>query len=209
MASTALSPRKRLKPDERRAAILTEAGQVLLDEGIGALTLRHVAQRLGIAPGLVNHYFPEIEALTAEAFTMIAEGEVIAMFDCVATGPDPVQRVAQLVAALLEEERRGVSLLWLDAWQASRNRAGLRRAVVVAMDLWQDRLSTLIAGGVRADAWRCDDPAAAATRILALIDGLSIQAVMSDPDEAGDRAILREMVIAGVERELGVTLGLR
>jgi AcrR family transcriptional regulator len=209
VASTALSPRKRLKPDERRAVILAEAGQVLLEEGIGALTLRHVAQRLGIAPGLVNHYFPEIEALAAEAFTMVAEGEVIALFDCVAVGADPVTCVAQLVAALLQDDRRRVSLLWLDAWQASRNRTGLRRAVIAAMDLWQDRLSTLIAEGQRAGAWRVAAPAAAATRILALVDGLSIQAVTSDPDEAEDpaRAILRAMMIAGVERELGVTLG--
>jgi AcrR family transcriptional regulator len=209
VASTAspeivLPPRKRLKPDERRAAILAEAGQVLLQDGIGALTLRHVAHRIGIAPGLVNHYFPEIEALAAEAFTAITEGEVIALFDRVATGPDAIGRITRLIAALLDEERRGVSLLWLDAWQASRNRLGLRRAVIAAMDLWQDRLATLIGEGT--GTYACTDPAAAATRILALIDGLSIQAVMSEAGQADP--VLRDMVIAGVERELGVTLGI-
>jgi AcrR family transcriptional regulator len=195
--------RKRLKPDERRAAMLDAAADVLLEEGIGALTLRHLAQRLGVAPGLVNHYFPEIEALAADTFAMIAEAEVTALFAAAMAQVDPVARIARLVADLLEPHRRGVSLLWLDAWQASRSRALLRAAVIEAMDLWQDRLCALISEGGFATA----DPAASATRILALIDGLSIQAVIDEPGSTG-HAILRGMVIDGVERELGIALGL-
>jgi AcrR family transcriptional regulator len=193
--------RKRLKPDERRAAMLDAAGAVLIEDGIGALTLRHLAQRLGVAPGLVNHYFPEIEALAAEAFAMIAQAEVTELFAAAAACDTPVAQITRLTTDLLQPQRRGVSLLWLDAWQASRSRAQLRAAVIAAMDLWQDRLGTLIAQGAFATA----DPNAAATRILALIDGLSIQAVIDEPD-APSHAILRGMVIAGIERELGITL---
>ncbi len=202
--ATMLKPvRKRLKPDERRAAILSAAGDVLLHDGIGALTLRHLAQRLGVAPGLVNHYFPEIEALAAEAFAMIAEAEVITLFAAATAMATPVAQVARLVADLLDPQRRAVSLLWLDAWQASRNRAQLRAAVIVAMDLWQDQLCALIARG----GFAAPDPAVSATRILALIDGLSIQAVIDAPDAPG-HAIARGMVIEGVQRELGIALDL-
>jgi len=195
--------RKRLKPDERRADMLAKACEVLLEDGIGALTLRHLAARLGVVPGLVNHYFPEIEALAAEAFAAIAESEVTALFDAALAEPTPTAQITRLIVDLLEPHRRGVSLLWLDAWQASRNRAQLRGAVITAMDLWQDRLSTLIANG----GFATPDPAASATRILALIDGFSIQAVIDEPD-APVHAILRGMVISGVERELGIALGL-
>lgn len=207
MATLPNQARKRLKPDERRAALLDAATVVLIEEGIGALTLRHLAQRLGVAPGLVNHYFPEIEALAAEAFSAIVESEVADLFDAATAETAPVAQLARLIAALLEPDRRGVSLLWLDAWQASRNRTQLRAAVVAAMDLWQHRMAALIAQGAAAGAFTSVDPAAAAIRILALIDGLSIQAVIDLPDDPG-HAILRNMVIAGVERELGVTLGL-
>lgn len=213
MATMTNPARRRLKPDERRAAMLDAAGDVLLKDGIGALTLRHLALQLGVAPGLVNHYFPEIEALAAEAFARIAEGEVAALF-AAATGmpetgaPDPVAQIARLVTDLLDPQRRPVSLLWLDAWQASRNRPRLRAAVITAMDLWHDRLCALITDG----GFAAPDPAAAATRILALIDGLSIQAVMDEPGVQGPaktgHAILRGMVIDGVERELGIRLGL-
>lgn len=205
MATQLKATRKRLKPDERRAAILDAACRVLIEDGIGALTLRHLAQRLGVAPGLVNHYFPEIEALAAEAFSAIVESELETLFAAADAESTPVARMSRLIAALLEPDRRGTSLLWLDAWQASRNRCQLRAAVIAAMDLWQDRLSALIAQGAAERAFTSADPAAAATRVLALIDGLSIQAVIDLP---GDRsqAILRGMVIAGVERELGITL---
>jgi AcrR family transcriptional regulator len=199
--------RKRLKPDERRAAMLDAASEVLLAEGIGALTLRHLAAKLGVVPGLVNHYFPEIEALAAETFAIIAEGEVAALFDAARAEPTPQAQITRLIADLLEPHRRAVSLLWLDAWQASRNRAQLRVAVMAAMDLWQDRLSDLIARGAQAGAFTSPHPAAAATRILALIDGLSIQAVIDEPD-GPVHAIARGMVVAGVERELGIVLGL-
>jgi len=79
----------------------------------------------------------------------------------------------------------------------------LRAAVIAAMDLWQDRLSALIANG----GFITPDPDASATRILALIDGLSIQAVIDQPG-AASRDILRGMVIAGVERELGIALAI-
>jgi len=207
MASMLNPVRRRLKPDERRAAMLDAANTVLLEEGIGALTLRHLAAKLGVVPGLVNHYFPEIEALAAESFAQISEGEVATLFDAALAEATPVAQITRLIADLLEPHRRGVSLLWLDAWQASRNRAQLRAAVIAAMDLWQDRLSDLIARGAQQGAFTCTDPDAAATRILALIDGLSIQAVIDEPDAPG-HAILRGMVIAGVERELGITLSL-
>ena len=108
MATQLNAARKRLKPDERRAAILDAACQVLIDEGIGALTLRHLAQRLGVAPGLVNHYFPEIEALAAEAFSAIVESEANSLFDLAAAESAPVAQIARLIAALLEPDRRGI-----------------------------------------------------------------------------------------------------
>ena len=83
----------------------------------------------------------------------------------------------------------------------------MRAAVIAAMDVWQDSVSDLIARGAQAGAFASPDPAAAATRILALIDGLSIQAVMAEPGAPG-HANLRGMVITGVERELGINLGL-
>ncbi len=97
--------RKRLKPHERRTTLLNAAADVLLEDGIGALTLRHLAKRLGVAAGLVNHYFPEIEALAAEAFAMIAQGEVAVLFAAACAETAPAAQISRLRAPPLPRLR--------------------------------------------------------------------------------------------------------
>lgn len=205
MATLPAAVRKRLKPDQRRAAILRVATDVLLESGIAALSLRHLARRLGVAPGLINHYFPEIEMLVAEAFTTLVAGEANPLFDAIDALPEPRAQIAMLVAALVTADRRRLSLVWLDGWQASRHPGALRQAVLGAMDLWHRRLSAVIARGRAAGVFACPAPAASATRIIALVDGLSIAAVIDDPADPA-RTVLGRMVIEGIERELGISL---
>lgn len=205
MATLHVAPRKRLKPDQRRAAILDAAGTMLIDSGIATLTLRNLARTLGVTPGLINHYFPEIETLAAEAFTLIAAGEALALFDAADARPTPMAQISLLATALIDDRRRPLSLVWLDGWQASRRSGPLRQSVLAAMCLWHARLCAVVARGVEAGDFACADPAAAATRILALVDGMSIAAVIDDPADPA-RTVLARMVIDGIERELGIRL---
>ncbi|MDT7675852.1 MAG: hypothetical protein QOD82_3754, partial [Pseudonocardiales bacterium] len=41
------------------------AAELALANGLEALTLRRVAEALGVFPGLVNHYFPAVDELVA------------------------------------------------------------------------------------------------------------------------------------------------
>jgi hypothetical protein len=52
--------------------------------------------------------------------------------------------------------------------------------------------------------FRCAEPAAAATRIMALSDALSLQAAVPLPV---DYLVVRQMVIDGAERELDLRPG--
>jgi len=70
---------------------------------------------------------------------------------------------------------------------------------------WQALLETTIVRGVAAGSVRCPDPAAAAWRILSLLDGLALQVV------AHGTTISRADVVAwattAAERELGLAAG--
>ncbi len=48
-----------------RERALTEAREILTGEGYGAMTMRRVADALGIAPATIYHYFPSKEHLAA------------------------------------------------------------------------------------------------------------------------------------------------
>lgn len=52
---------------------------------------------------------------------------------------------------------------------------------MVEMDQWLERVAALIAEGVEAGQFRSTDATASAIRLLAVIDGLSIQAVIDNP----------------------------
>ncbi|MBV9795597.1 MAG: TetR family transcriptional regulator C-terminal domain-containing protein [Actinobacteria bacterium] len=106
-----------------------------------------------------------------------------------------------LLANYVNPARDPVALLWLDAWQASRRRPALHDEVARQMNHDLDRLSELIAAGQRAGEFGPGDSRALAMRILALVDGLSVQAAIRD---AFDYADVQRMLWRNVERELGL-----
>jgi AcrR family transcriptional regulator len=182
-----------------------QAASVLaLAEGLESLTLRRVADALGVVPGLVNHYFRSVEDLVAEAFAAAAYGEFSALFDVVDEAGTPMERMRALIGLLVSDDRDDISLLWIDAWNASRRRPALHAEVSRQMLVWQERVADLISAGVTDAAFRATDPFAAATRIMAVSDAFSLQAAVRS---AADYVVVRQMVIDNAERELGLTPG--
>lgn len=55
--------RTRLTPEVRREQILDEAAQLILSEGLYAVSMERLARDIGISKGLVYNYFPTRDAL--------------------------------------------------------------------------------------------------------------------------------------------------
>jgi len=189
---------------QRRGEIVAAASRLALAEGLQSLTLRRVADALGVVPGLVHHYFPAVDDLAAAAFAHAAGVERAGAFAVLPPAALPLAQLRALLGLLLEETSDAISLLWLDAWQASRNRPALRAEVTRQMAAWQADLAGLIARGVASGAFRCVDTAVAAVRILALIDGLSVQAAIRF---SIGYASVQDLVVETIERELGLESG--
>jgi AcrR family transcriptional regulator len=184
--------------------MVSAASVIGLAEGLESLTLRRVADALGVFPGLVNHYFPAVDDLVAAAFGEAAGGELDEIFTEIDAAATPLSRMQLLISLLVSEDRDSISLLWLDAWHTGRRRPALSAEVGRQMQAWQNRVAQLIQDGVDAGAFEADDPIASTVRILAVIDGLSVQAVMRS---AVDFSMVRDMVIRTAERELGLSDG--
>jgi AcrR family transcriptional regulator len=180
------------------------ASVIALAEGLESLTLRRVADALGVVPGLVNHYFRSVEALVAEAFAVAAYGEFSTLFEDVDAAGTALERMRALIGLLVSDDRDDISLLWIDAWNASRRSPVLQAEVARQLQVWQQRVAALISLGVAEGVFRAADPPAAATRIMAMSDALSLQAAVPAPL---DYAVVRQMVIDGAERELDLHAG--
>lgn len=89
-------------PDERRSQILLGAAELFVKHGYGGTSIRDIAQRTGLLPGSVYHYFPAKEdlfiAVHQEGFhQLIARVE-----DIIRSETDPWRRLELACAAHLE-----------------------------------------------------------------------------------------------------------
>lgn len=158
----------RKHPDERRAEILAAAADIALAEGLERITLRAVAERIGVRPGLITHYYPSAEDLVIAAFVRAAEGEREAAYPAEGTS---LARIATLVRDMEAPASDPVSKLWLNARHLSRFTPALAEAVHEQEKLNVASLLAIIEAGVADGTFRCDDPLAACVRILVAIDG--------------------------------------
>src|SRR5215813_989407 len=193
------SAARRKAPAQRRAEMIEAAAGIALNEGLDKVTAKRVAAELGVFPGLVDHYF-SADQLVAAAFAHVAAEERDQTFAELESEPDPLAEIRRLVADLLQADRDPISLLWLDAWQASRHRPALRDEVVFQMNEDIRCLAEVIQRGVDSGQLRVDEPASAAVQIFTLLDGLSVQAAIRG---SVDYADVQTLVGGFVEQILG------
>ncbi|MFJ3899517.1 TetR/AcrR family transcriptional regulator [Streptomyces sp. NPDC090083] len=202
MTSRAPGKRVRKAPAERRTEIVTTAARIGLTEGLECITLRRIADELGVQPGLVGHYFRAVDDLVAEAFSHATMTELDGLLPPRTGAPlDTFRRFFGLISST---EFDDVSQLWLNARHLSRYRPVLREHVVSQELLWCRRLEEVIAAGAAAEVFRCADPWGAACRVLVAIDGAS--AYINTSAEMR-RAPIADMPRAVAEAELGLERG--
>ena len=198
------APVRRKPAPERSAEIVAAASTVAVTEGLDKVTAKRVAEQLGVFPGLIAHYVRSADELVAIAFATAATAEREEVYARARAGASATEQLRLLLDNYVDPARDAVALLWLDAWQASRRRPALHDEVTRQMNHDLDWLSELIAAGQRTGEFRTRDSRAAAMRILALVDGLSVQAAIRD---AFDYADVQHMLRRTVEHELGLVDG--
>ncbi|WP_017198853.1 TetR family transcriptional regulator [Arthrobacter sp. M2012083] len=169
MVSSPASQRVRKLPDERRAEILAEAASIALGEGLERITLRAVADRLGVRPGLISHYYPAAEDLVIAAFVRAVSEEREELFPDDGT---PLERTAHLVSRIEGSGAVELTRLWLNARHLCRFIPALTEALLDQEYLDRNRLTALIEDGVASGDFMVEDPFAACIRIWVAIDGV-------------------------------------
>lgn len=171
--STALNERMR---EESRERIVRSALEVFAGHGFGGASMRMIAERAGISPGLIYAYFPGKEALLEALFAQ-SMADVRAAFDAADSEPDPRRRVERLLRASFETLSRN-----LDFWRLSygvRMQAAVLRGLQRRLPAWQDEIVRKLATFLRGA--RVTNPALEARILFAEIDGVA-QHLALDPE---------------------------
>ena len=147
---------------------MSQAAAIALESGLERITLRAVAERLGVRPGLITHYFPAAEDLVIEAFVRAAVREREQFFP---TSGDPLERVAHFIAHVESGASTPLARLWLNARHLARFSPALDAALQEQDALDRARLAEIVEDGMRAGRFPIADAEAACIRILIAVDG--------------------------------------
>jgi AcrR family transcriptional regulator len=189
--------------EPRRIEMLRAAAELICERGFGDTRIADVAKRAGVSSALVIYYFGTRDRLLVDALRYSEESFYEAAEKLLAETPSVHERLSLLVnwtcVPEIEYEIPGAWGLWFDLWaQAFRHdevKAG--RAELDA------RWRTMII-----DAVKCDEVDSGvdikmfALEFSALLDGLSIQVALEDPEV--DSAVAYDIAMRFAERGLNL-----
>jgi AcrR family transcriptional regulator len=185
MSSTTARTRTRKSPEQRSAEILEAATALAREQGLTALTLRAVAERAGVASGLIAHYQPSMDDLVARVYSDLVAAEIAEVEQLLAPHDDDAGRVAALIETLLDGSREDLTVVWVEAWALGRRNAALAAAVRVQMDAWHALVTAAIDRGSGSGVFTTPDSSDAAWQLLGMIDGLNAQSLARGTDGEG------------------------
>lgn len=172
-------PYRREAEDKRRDALIAAALDLVAEGGAQAATVRAIADRAGVSPGLIRHYFDSKDDLTREAYRTLMDRMTADTALSLESAPtDPRARLAAFVASSLRPpvvDPVAVGL-WAGFLHDVRRDPSLRDVHAATYLGYRDQLQTLIAAlprDVGADRLRAD-----AIACNAVIDGLWLEGSM-------------------------------
>lgn len=167
---------RRESEQSRRASLIAATQSLVAEGGPQAATVRAIAGRAGVTPGLIRHYFRTKDDLTRAAYIALMDGMTDKGADALeGVGALPEERLAAFVAAALRPpvlDSAAVGL-WAGYMHQVRNDPDLLQVHEAGYLRYRDALEALIAAlpreakaaQLRAEAIACN----------ALIDGLWVE----------------------------------
>jgi len=185
----------------RRADFVEATLACLAEHGYQGTTVRRIADRAGVAPGLLTHYFSGKDELVAAAYRSLSD-RVSRLFDerIAAAGTDPVARLSAFLSASFGPPNLDPALLriWVNFWSLVVNDPAVRAVHAETYADYRAVVASLVVpvaetAGRDLSAEQAD---ALAIGVSALLDGLWLELCL-DPTtfDAGEgERIAREMI---------------
>jgi AcrR family transcriptional regulator len=188
--------------EARRIEMLRAAAELICERGFGDTRIADVAKRAGVSSALVIYYFGTRDRLLVDALRYSEESFYEAAEEMLAEVPSLHERLSLLIQWTCvpdgADEIPGAWGLWFDLWaQAFRHdeiKAG--RAELDA------RWRKMIVHALDSSELSSKDKRMFALEFSALLDGLSIQVALEDPEVDSDLAY--DIAMHFAERELNL-----
>jgi AcrR family transcriptional regulator len=165
--------------EQRREELAAAVWRLASRDGLDAVTIRRVSAEAGWSTGALHHYFSDKEELLLFAFSTVADRVRMRLAEAAERTTEPLELArAWLVAGLpIDNEQQAEVRVWFAFLGLALTRPAFARAQRLTYRAWRARVAELLQeaqarGDVRADV----DLSAAAAALVALVDGLAVQA---------------------------------
>jgi betaine-aldehyde dehydrogenase len=188
-------------PEEARRQQLIEVTiDSLAEVGYVGSTLAQIAQRAGVSPGLVAHYFGDKDGLLEATFRSLAKGIGERVRERLRLTRTPRGRVQAVIDTNLapEEFDQRTGTAWLAFWGQVLHVKGLKRVQTVYQRRMLSNLRHALLRLLPADEAR-----SLAAMIAAMIDGVWLRAALSrwqEADSESARALLTDFVDSRLQK---------
>lgn len=176
--------------DVRREQVLEATIRVVARSGLDGATMRSIAEEAGCSTGLVTHHFANRDDVIVGVLRHVHRRSAQRM-DRHAHRRPAFDALAAVVAEALplDDERRMEWTVWLAFWGAAVGDAALEAEHRQRYAEWRALVRQLLQRGVDDGSVRPDlDVRLEADRLVALVDGLGIQATL-EPDRLKPRRV--------------------
>lgn len=155
--------------DERKDEILRELGAAVRERGFGALTMKDVADRLGLVKGNLYYYFKNKQELLYHCHIKCMEVSLQALEEAERSRAAPSERLRILlvrhIRGISDEAYGAVLLTDLESLTISQ-----RRKYVALRDRFEQGVRALIKAGIARGEFRRQDPRIAGFALLGAIN---------------------------------------
>lgn len=166
---------------DKRAEVVTATLRVIARDGLDKASMRAIAHELGCSTGVLTHYFRDKEAMLDVVLSEIISATEKRRFYMLTDDPD-IDRYVDYICELLPNSEAQIQ--WWKVWLAftiasfvgNRKHAGHHRFYASIRASWGAAFRQLILKGLIRDDL---DPFDEADALLALLDGLGVQILIS------------------------------
>jgi AcrR family transcriptional regulator len=189
--------------EARRVQMLRAAAELVCERGFSETRISDVAKRAGVSSALVIYYFGTRDRLLVDALRYSEESGYEAAERMLAEIPSLHERLSLLIkwtcVPEAENEIPGAWGLWFDLWAQAFRHDEVKAGRVELDARWRRMIADAVESadlGIEVDARMF------ALEFSALLDGLSIQVALEDPEV--DSTVAYDIAMRFAERELNL-----
>ena len=194
--------------EARRIQMLRAAAELICERGFSDTRIADVAKRAGVSSALVIYYFGTRDRLLVDALRYSEESFYITAQNMLAEVGSLRDRLSLLIRWTCvpegegDDEIPGAWGLWFDLWAQAFRHDEVKAGRIEADARWRRMIVDALESADSAELKPTVDAKMFALEFAALLDGLSIQVALEDPEV--DSELAYQIAMGFAERELNL-----